>query len=366
MTLPARVLQSDYMRFAKLDTAARFGLASSGVADCVLADLGVGVDDLALHGANPYGYAPLVERIAGRFGVDPDHVVTAGGTSFANHLAMAAILSPGDEVLIEDPTYELLISTLGYFQARIRRFQRRPEDAWRLDVGAVAAALTPSTRLVVLTNLHNPTGALTDEATIAAVAAEAAKAGALVLVDEVYLELLFRAGHARTAFRPDGNIVVTSSLTKAYGLSGLRCGWVLAPADLALRMRRLNDLFASLPPHVAERMSVVAFDRLPAIRERANAMIDANRAAYAEILGDHPGLDQVILDQGTTVFPRLVAGDADAFFHRLMTDFETSVVPGRFFGRPDHVRIGLGGDPATTREGLQRLGTALEAWRGNE
>jgi aspartate/methionine/tyrosine aminotransferase len=190
--------------------------------------------------------------------------------------------------------------------------------------------------------------------------------GALVLVDEVYLELLFRAGRARTAFRPDGNIVVTSSLTKAYGLSGLRCGWVLAPADLALRMRRLNDLFASLPPHVAERMSVVAFDRLPAIRERANAMIDANRAAYAEILGDHPGLDQVILDQGTTVFPRLVAGDADAFFHRLMTDFETSVVPGRFFGRPDHVRIGLGGDPATTREGLQRLGTALEAWRGNE
>ena len=333
MTASTRRVQSDYMRFAKLDTSARYGLASSGVADCALADLDLALDDLALHGPNSYGYVPLVERIASRFAIDTTHVVTAAGASFANHLAMAAILNPGDEVLVEDPTYELLLSTLGYLQADIRPVVRRPADDWSLDADAVAASLTQRTRLVVLTNLHNPTGALADEAAIEAIARAADKVGALVLIDEVYLELMFRSGKAHTAFRPEGNIVVTSSLTKAYGLSGLRCGWILAPTLLAQKMRRLNDLFASLPPHMAERMSVIAFDRLPALRTRANTMIDANRAAYRELLGGHPGLDQVIFDQGTTVFPRLTAGDGDDFFERLMTRFDTSVVPGRFFGR---------------------------------
>jgi aspartate/methionine/tyrosine aminotransferase len=355
-------LASDYMHFAKLATAAPFGLASSGVADCVLQDLGLAMDDLALHGPNAYGYPPLLERIAARFAVDPAHVVMAGGgTSFANHLAMAAILSPGDEVLVEDPTYELLISTLGYLRADIRRFERRPQAGWALEPEVVAAALTPRTRLVVLTNLHNPTGALSSAAQVAAVAEAAAVVGALVLVDEVYLELMFGSGQAFTAFRPGGNILVTSSLTKAYGLSGLRCGWALAPLGLAQRMRRLNDLFGSLPPHVAERMSVVALDRLPTLRERADAMIGPNRSAYAEILGSHPGLEQVAIGQGTTVFPRLVREDGDALFHRLMAEYQTSVVPGRFFGRPDRIRIGLAGDPVTTRAGLERLATALRA-----
>jgi aspartate/methionine/tyrosine aminotransferase len=359
MTGISRTLQSDYMHFAKIKTRARYNLATSGIADCKLADLGVGIGDLELHGENAYGYAPLDERIATRFAVDPACVVTAGGCSFANHLAMAAILSPGDEVLVEDPTYELLLSTLGYLQARVHRFQRRMQEAWRLDADTVAARLTPRTRLVVITNLHNPSGALTDDTTVQAIAAAAAKAGAMLLVDEVYLELMFLTGEARTSFRPNGNIVVTSSLTKAYGLSGLRCGWILAPAALAERMRRLNDLFAVAPPHVAERMSVLAFDKLATFRARATAILEQNRAAYREILGQHPRLDQVVFDNGTTVFPRLVSGDGSRLFDLLRTGFETTIVPGRFFGRTDHIRVGLGGEPEMTRSGLEHLSSAL-------
>jgi hypothetical protein len=359
MTGAARTLQSDYMHFAKLGPYGAYNLATSGVADCTLADIGVTLADLELHGPNAYGYAPVTTRIAARFGAPAECVVRAEGCSFANHLAMAALVAPGDEVLIEDPTYELMASTLAYLQADLRTFPRRLENAWRLEPEDIAARLTPRTRLVVLTNLHNPSSALADEAAIAAVAEAADRVGARVLIDEVYLELMFRDGAARTAFRPGGNIVVTSSLTKAYGLSGLRCGWILAPAALAERMRRLNDLYAVLPPHAAERMSVVALDNLPKIRARANAMVDANRAAYREILGEHPALEQTFFDQGTTVFPRLRSGDSDALFERLTTRFETSVVPGRFFGRPDHFRVGLGGDPAMTRTGLERLAEAL-------
>src|SRR5581483_745130 len=115
------------------------------------------------------------------------------------------------------------------------------------------------------------------------------------------------------------------------------------------------------PPHVAERMAVVAIDQLERLRARANALIDANRASYREILADHPALEQSVFDQGTTVFPRLKTGDGDALFQRLTRQFDTSVVPGRFFGRPQHIRIGLGGDPDASREGMIRLADALSA-----
>lgn len=355
-----RNLKSEYMHFAKFGTAARYGIASSGVKDALLSDLDLSWDDLALHGPNAGGYRPLMEKIAARFGVDVAHVVMpGGGCSFANHLAMAAMVGPGERVLVEDPTYELLIDSLGYLQADVHRFRREPQEAWRLDPDRVADALTPGTRLVVLTNLHNPSSALESETTIRRVAEAAALVGAMVLVDEVYLELMFRDGPARTSFLPGANIVVTSSLTKAYGVTGLRCGWILAPAPLAEKMSRLNDLYGVHPPHIAERMSVAALDRLPYLRARATAMIEANRAAYRALLGGHEALEQAVFDQGTTVFPRLKHTDGDALFHRLMCDYETSIVPGRFFSRPDHIRIGLGGDVETTRFGLERLAEAL-------
>lgn len=357
-----RTLQSSYMRFAKRETAAPYNLAMSGIADCALSDLEFGPEDLALHGSNAYGYAPLIERIAGRFEAPTDCVVApGGGCSFANHLALSALISPGDEVLVEDPTYELLVSTLACLGAQVRTFERRRSQDWRLDPDEIGASLSRRTRLVVLTNLHNPSGAMASEDEVRAAAAAASSVGARVLVDEVYLELTFADGKPRTAFRPDENIVVTSSLTKAYGLSGLRCGWVLAPPELAERMRRLNDLFGVHAPHMAEQLAVQAFDRLGAFRARADALLSANLAAYREILGEHPALEQAIFDRGTTVFPRLRVGDGDTLFQRLMANSETSLVPGRFFGLCDHVRIGLGGDPAATREGLTRVAEALAA-----
>jgi len=358
--IDTRNLKSEYMQFAKFGTAAPFNIATSGVKDAHLSDLDLSWDDLALHGPNAGGYPPLMETIAERFGVSVANVVMpGGGCSFSNHLAMAAMVEPGAEVLVEDPTYELLIDTLGYLNADIRRFRREPQDGWRIDPDRVAEALTPKTRLVVLTNLHNPSSALESEAVIHRVAEAAARVRAMVLVDEVYLELMVKDGAARTSFMPGANLVVTSSLTKAYGVTGLRCGWILAPEPLAQRMSRLNDLYGVHPPHIAERMALATFRRLEPLRGRANRMIEANRASYRELLGEHEALDQIVFDQGTTVFPRLKHTDGDALFERLMEGFQTSVAPGRFFGRKGHIRIGLGGDVEMTRTGLERLAQAL-------
>lgn len=349
------------MHFAKLKSGARFNLATSGVADCRMSDLGANLEELELHGPNPYGYPALSEAIATRFGIPAACVVTAAGASFANHQAMAALVSPGDEVLIEDPAYELMLAALGYLQADIHRLPRRLSQGYALDPEEVRRRLTPRTRLVVLTNMHNPSSKLEADDTLLEIARAADQVGAIVLVDEIYRELTFQGAAASTLFRPDGNIVVTSGLTKAYGLSGLRCGWILAPEPVAEQMRRLDDLYAARGPFVTQQLSLTALGRLEALRARALAMIEPNRAAYRQLIGNHPALEQVVFDQGTTIFPRLRHGDGDALLHRLQSRYETSIVPGAFFGAPQHFRVGLAGDAAMTREGLARLAEALDA-----
>jgi len=348
---------SPYMEWAKLRSRARFNLATSGVADYPLARLPIRVEDLEINGPTVYGYGPLQERLAAHAGAPPASIVATAGTSMANHLAFAALIEPGDDVLIEHPTYELLLSTAAYLGASIRRFPRRAEDGFRLDPAAVRRAIRPGTRLVVATNLHNPSSVRADDADLREVGEIAAAAGAHVLVDEVYRECV---PDARSAFFLGSNFVVTDSLTKAYGLSGLRCGWIVAPPELAHRMWRINDLYGSTPVHPAELLSVVALDHLGTVAARANTILSRNRAALDRFLDGRPDLDAVRAPAGTTSFPRLRAGSVDRLGDVLRSKYDASVVPGEFFEMPEHFRIGIGGDPDMVAEGLDRLARALD------
>src|SRR5580700_5867804 len=127
--MPSRThCSSSYMEYAKLRSAATFNLATSGIMSYPLAELPAKLEDLEINGPTLYGYAPLLERLAARNGVSTDCVTTAAGTSMANHLALAATLEPGDEALVEHPTYELIVDLLRYLGATIRTFERRMED----------------------------------------------------------------------------------------------------------------------------------------------------------------------------------------------------------------------------------------------
>ncbi len=363
MSESGRMKSSAYMEWAKLQAHARFNLATSGIAYCHLPDLEVKLDDLDLSGPSYYGYAPLNQALARKAGVPVDCVVAAEGTSGANHLAMAALLDPGDEVLIERPAYELLVATARYLGADVRRFNRPSADGFRLDPNELERALTPKTRLIVLTNLHNPSSALIDEATLRRVGELARGVGARVLIDEVYLDAVFDAP-PKSAFQLGTEFVVTSSLTKVYGLSGLRCGWIVAEPDLCRRMWRLNDLFGSIPAHPAERLSVLALAQLERLRERARRILATNRPLLNQFLASRTDLQAPRSEHGTVAFPRLLKGDVETLCQRLFERYETKVVPGRFFDLPQNFRIGIGGDTAVVTAGLERLGAALDEMEG--
>ncbi|HEX7174030.1 MAG TPA: pyridoxal phosphate-dependent aminotransferase [Pyrinomonadaceae bacterium] len=354
-----RVRSSEYQLWAKTRARTRFDLAVSGIVNFPLADLPVRPEDLELSGPSLYGYAPLQEALARKCGVPAECVVHATGTSMANHLVMAALLDPGDEVLIESPAYEPMVATARYLRADVKRFARRAEDNFAVRPSEVERNLSLRTRLVVLTNLHNPSSAHTDEDTLRQIGLMARAVGARVLVDEVYLDALFE--HAPpTAFHLGEDFIVTSSLTKVYGLSGLRCGWILAEQALAQKLWRLNDLFGVIPAHPAERLSVAALRNLDTIAARSRTLLETNGQLLTSFLRTRDDLEYFEHRSGTVSFPRFKVGDVDDLGRLLVEKFETSVVPGRFFGMPSHMRIGISCDTEMLRGGLERLGEALD------
>lgn len=354
-----REIRSAYLEWAKLRSGAKYNLATSGLDGYPLAKLPVKIQDLEISAPGSYGYPPLQERLAKRSGVPLECVVAATGTSMANHLALAALVDSGDEVLIEQPAYEPLLAVAEYLGARIRRFPRKFEAGFQLDPREIERAMTPRTRVVVVTNLHNPSGARSSDSTLRLIGEIAQSRGAYVLVDEVYLEACFDPS-ARSAFHLGPNFIVTSSLTKAFGLSGLRCGWILAPAVLAERMWRLNDLFGVIPAHPAERLSVICLDHIQEVTAYARGRLDANRPKLRSFLDSRKDLIAIRPEAGTVAFPHFAGGRVDALCQLLREKYETSVVPGRFFEMPDHFRIGIGGETALLEEGLKRLGQALD------
>src|SRR5437879_5311047 len=310
---------SDYMHWSKTLSRARFNLATSGVAHFPLRELPVNLEEFEINGDNSYGYAPLQEAIAAHHGVDPECAVESAGTSMANHLAMAAIIEPDDEVLIEHPAYGPIVDVAQYLQANVKRFPRTEENGWAIDPEAIRRCITPKTRLIVITNLHNPTSVLTPDSVLREIGDIARSVGALVLVDEVYLDAVYE-GTPRTSFHIGPEFVVTSSLTKIYGISGLRCGWILARPDLAWKMRRLNDLYSATAVYPGELLSVVAFQQLNLLRERGRRTVEADRKLLRDFLAQQPALSTVSTDWGTTSFVRLQNGKADIFLEQLRSD----------------------------------------------
>jgi aspartate/methionine/tyrosine aminotransferase len=359
MSPQRREIRSAYIEWAKLRSKSRYNLAISDVVHYPLADLHPSIADLELSGADGYGYQPLLQKLSAKSGVPVESIVQAQGTSMANHLAMAALVEPGDEVLIEEPTYGAILSTAEYLGAKIRRFPRTFESGFQLDPREVERNISARTRLIVITNLHNPSGVRTTDSKLRMVGEIARSMGAHVLVDEVYLEACFDSPW-QSAYLLGPNFVTTSSLTKAYGLTGLRCGWIFAAKALAERMWRLNDLFGVVAPHPIELLSVLALEHLPEIAARAKQLLTTNRALLKDFFKSRRDLLAIWPEAGTIAFPQVTSGHADAFCQLLREKYETSVVPGRFFETPEHFRIGIGGKTEDVREGLARMGAALD------
>jgi aspartate/methionine/tyrosine aminotransferase len=356
-----KVRESEYLEWARSHGNIKYSLALSGVPPVDVTLLSPSVDDFTMVADNEYGWPPLLERIAQRYGVTPANVVLAHGTSMANHLACAALVEAGDHVVIERPVYDPLVALPRYLGCEVGFFERREQDGYALDVARVESALTARTRLVILSNLHNPTGAIVNRADLESLARLAEQHDFHVLADEVYLEWIYGAGkdpEMRSATNISPRFVTTRSLTKVFGLAALRAGWILAEAELAKRIRRLNGLFASSMSHPAERLAARTFEHAKTLLERQRKRVARNRSVVAKFIESQATLSWLPPEAGTVGFVRLADGNVDELVERLLAK-DSLVTPGRFFGVDDHFRIGFGMEIEQLNEGLKRLGSAL-------
>jgi len=350
---------SVYMTWAKRHAAARYNLAGSGILGCSPQDLRLRPEDILLNGDNADGLPALRAAIAAKYGASPDQVVLGQGTSGANFLACATLLEPGDEVLVEQPVYEPLLALARTLGATVKRFARRFENGYRIEPESIRRSISRRTKLLVLTSPHNPSGVVAEPAVLSEVADLAAGVGARVLLDEVYRDILFEDAPP-SGLHLGPQFIATNSLTKSYGLSGLRGGWALCDAELAERMRRMNDLMGAVGPMPTEALSLQAFRNLSHLESRSRALIEPNARLVHDFLRSHAAaIECVIPPRSLTVFPRLKHATSCDLLHDRLRERQTSIVPGRFFEEPRHFRLGFGVQTADVAEGLRHLSELL-------
>lgn len=334
-------------------------LGASGIASATLADLGEPVVPPLLDYGEIPGDRALEEDVAAWQGVEREDVLlTVGGTE-ADFLVPFALVEPGDTVLVEAPTYPVLPLVPLALGAKVERFVRRFEDDFVLDVDDVLERIRPGVKLVSFTNPNNPTGQLLDPTDLLAIAEACEDVGAFVMVDEIFRDLAFRDVPVARTLHP--RIVSTGSLTKCFGLSGLRCGWILADPEVRARCRDAKALTTVVNPAIEQGLSRVAIARRDALLERARAIARKNHARLASFMDEHAdALAWVPPEAAPLSAPKLVRERDDvAFATRLLREESVLLAPGSHLDLPGHVRIGFGSDPATFEDGLDRLARFL-------
>lgn len=313
------------------------------------------------------GNRHLAGAVAGRYAVDPGEVLCTTGAINGIAMVLRALVQPEDRVLVETPAFDLLPYLVRRRGARATPLPRREGD-FGLTVDALRDNLRPDTRLVLISNLHNPSSAALSCETLKALAFEAQCVGAWLLVDEVYADF-DRDAYGGCAARLAPNVISVNSLSKVHGLFSLRCGWIVADADT---IERIADASAQDEFGVSKLTHAVAACLLEDSRRlddhwrgvlgrnRPVLVNHADRLCAAGLLaGDVPA-------HGCMYFPRVTGvDDTWALARWLWNQHSLLVAPGEFFGAPGHIRLGFGGaDPTALDDALGRLGAALKAYHG--
>jgi len=314
------------------------------------------------------GTDELREAIAALYpGATLDHVEVTNGGAEANFVSIYAMLEAGDEVVVVLPIYGQIPGLLRSFGMRVRTVALREERGWDLDPAELDEAVTASTRMIVLCNPNNPTGAvLSDEATDAVIRA-AARSGAWIHADEIYQGSERDGWVTPTFWGRHDRVIVTNGLSKAYGLPGLRIGWITAPPELIAKMWSYHDYITIAPATLSDRLARIAVspEGRPLCLARTRQICKSNFETLRGWLQRHGETFRLVEPRaGAIAFVHydLAIGSSE-LIERLRVEKDVLVVPGDHFGMDHFLRIGYGPEPDILREGLERLSALLEEIR---
>ena len=320
------------------------------------------------------GTIQLRERIAALYdGASAANVLVTNGGSEANFVTCWHLIEPGDEVVVIQPTYMQIPGLVRSFGATVREvwledghgdhgMNDQTPMRWRLDLDAVRGAVTPRTRCIAVCNPNNPTGARLDEAEVAELCALAENLGCWVLADEIYRGAELDGRDTPSAWGRHDRVIVTGGLSKAYGLPGLRIGWIAGPAELVEQLWGRHDYTTIAPGAVNDLLARLALDpsRRGRLIARTRARLRENQAIVRTWVSEQHGVSQIPPEAGAVTLVRYPGARLSAeLAETLRATHGVLVVPGVHFGLEHHLRIGIGGNAGLLREGLARLGRVL-------
>ncbi|AEE46164.1 pyridoxal phosphate-dependent aminotransferase [Cellulomonas fimi] len=312
--------------------------------------------------------AERVTRVSGRKTAADDVVVTHGAMHGLT-MTMAALLGPGDEVLLPDPMFPNWAMAAVSVGATVGTYRTAPEAGYVPDPADVEAAIGPRTRAVVVCSPNNPTGAVYPAEVVAALVDVARRHDLWVLSDECYEAVTFGAPHVSpAAFDTDGRVVVQHSLSKTYAMTGWRLGYLATPRhDVVETLGHLAEATVACPSAVGQHAALAALTGSQDYVALAVASYRARRdAAVAQL--DAAGIGYVRPEGAFYLMVDVGVADTDAFALRLLAERHVAVAPGATFGAAAHgrVRVSLAAAPDVLRTGLARLVEAVEEVRAGD
>ena len=359
-------MQSTWENVVELD------MSESGVRPVTLRELlDMGFDlegflDQPLGYSQSNGTPELRERIAAIHpGASADHVEVTNGTSEANYLVALALLRRGDAAAIATPNYMQMPGVVRSLGADVRRFQLKSDEEWEPDWEQFEAAVGPGTKLLYMSNPNNPTGAVLSDASMRRIAERCARTGTWILADEVYLGAEIHRPRTRSFWGLGERVIVTSGLSKAYGIPGIRIGWIVAPPALVAECWSQHDYLTIGPNKLSDRLAQIAVrpDNRERLYARTRTILQHNLSIARDWIASFGGgLAWREPAAGAMALVRYEASTASLeLADRLRIRQSTLVVPGAHLGLEGHLRVWIGGREPFLREGLGRIGRELSA-----
>jgi aspartate/methionine/tyrosine aminotransferase len=367
--MPFKTFEMERMQ-STWENLVEFDLSESGVRPVTLRALVEMGFDLEAALDTPLGYSqsdgtPELKELLCRLypGAKPENIEVTNGTSEANFLIPMALVGRGDEIAMELPNYMQLWGIPSGFGAAVSPFRLDPERGWEPDWQSFEEAVTPKTKLVYLSNPNNPTGGVLSEEAMRRIVARCEQVGALLMSDEVYLGAEIERERTRSFWSLSDGVVVTSGLSKAYGIHGVRIGWIVGPPDLIRQCWTHHDYLTICPNKLSDMIARTAVkeENREKLYARTRRILRENLLIAREWIESFGGALTFREPEAGAIGLARYSADIPSLeiSERIRRNRSTLIVPGSQLGLEGYLRLWIGGRPEFLREGLGRVGEEL-------
>lgn len=341
-----------------------YDIGESGVKPFSLEDLNIDLSRIELRYGHHKGSPELRELIANGFpGLKPSQVAVTSGGSESIFCIIASLLGPGDHVVVEAPNYPSLYHIPESLERSVSLYYLEFDEDFRLNLDRLKKEILPETKLVCLTHPNNPTGSVITKEELEEVIRFAESRGLHLLIDETYRDLSFGAPLPLAA-NLSPNVISVSSMSKAYGVPGIRLGWVVANEPLIDSVRAVREQITICNASLSEKIAFSIMLKKEAFLEKVREKVMDNYQVVEHWMRSRNDLEWIPAHGGVTIFPRLSEDvPSDDLCRLLIEKYRTFVIPGYCFNMPRFFRLGFGGEKEKIKIGLERLGQALEEWQ---